>query len=85
MSNYIHLKVWDEITYPFPNFNGACDYLSMLGWKLIHAKKCTLGPGHRPIYIEDTFESHEEMINFIQSTVWCCDSMYDKFSPKSSQ
>ena len=23
ISNYIHHKVWDEITYPFPNFNGA--------------------------------------------------------------
>ena len=22
-SNYIHHKVWDEITYPFLNFNGA--------------------------------------------------------------
>ena len=22
MSNYIHYKVWDEITYPFPNLNG---------------------------------------------------------------
>ena len=21
--NYIHYKVWDEITYPFLNFNGA--------------------------------------------------------------
>ena len=21
--NYIHNKVWDEITYPFPIFNGA--------------------------------------------------------------
>ena len=21
--NYIHFKMWDEITYPFPNFNGA--------------------------------------------------------------
>ena len=21
--NYIHYDVWDEITYPFPNFNGA--------------------------------------------------------------
>ena len=32
MSNYIHYKVWDEITYPFPNFNGAvievCSWLS---------------------------------------------------------
>ena len=40
-----HSKVWDEITYPFPNFNGylridkefhstlynGCNYLSMLG------------------------------------------------------
>ena len=23
ISNYIHYKVWDEITCPFPNFNGA--------------------------------------------------------------
>ena len=23
MSNYIHYKVWDEISYPFLNFNGA--------------------------------------------------------------
>ena len=23
ISNYIHNKVWDEITYPLPNFNGA--------------------------------------------------------------
>ena len=22
ISNYIQYKVWDEITYPFPNFNG---------------------------------------------------------------
>ena len=21
--NYIHYNMWDEITYPFPNFNGA--------------------------------------------------------------
>ena len=23
ISNYIHYKVWDEITYPFPNANGG--------------------------------------------------------------
>ena len=23
MSNYIYYKVWDKITYPFPNFNCA--------------------------------------------------------------
>ena len=23
ISNYIQLKIWDEITYPFLNFNGA--------------------------------------------------------------
>ena len=23
ISNYIHYKVWDEIAYPLPNFNGA--------------------------------------------------------------
>ena len=23
IENYIHYKVWDDITYPIPNFNGA--------------------------------------------------------------
>ena len=23
INNYIHYKVWDEITYPLPNFNGC--------------------------------------------------------------
>ena len=23
IGNYIHYKVWDEITYPFPNINGT--------------------------------------------------------------
>ena len=51
-------QVWDEITYPFPNFNGCtmevwewisnfiphtlyngCNYLPMLGLKLIHVSK----------------------------------------------
>ena len=47
ISNYIHYKVWGEITYPCLNFNGAtvvtlnwaCDYLSMLGLKLNHVSK----------------------------------------------
>ena len=32
ISNYIHYKVWDEITYPFPNFNGA----TIEVWEWIH-------------------------------------------------
>ena len=48
-------KVWHEITYPSPNYNGAtvdvwervhdatlnngCNYLSMMGLKLIHVSK----------------------------------------------
>ena len=32
MNNYIHYKMWDEITYSFPNFNGAaievCEWIS---------------------------------------------------------
>ena len=53
ISNHTPSKVWDEITYPFLNFNGAtvevlqflptlyngCNYLSMLGLKLIHVSK----------------------------------------------
>ena len=57
INNYIYYKMWDEIIYPFPNFNSwtvevwewisdiiphfighmiSTDYLSMLGFKLIH-------------------------------------------------
>ena len=40
ISNYINYKVWDRITYPFPNFNHeACDYLSMLGLITLHVNK----------------------------------------------
>ena len=52
ISNYIHNNAWDEITYPFLNFNGAivedyewisnyqaCNYLSMLGLKLNRVSK----------------------------------------------
>ena len=54
ISNYIHYETWDEITYPSPNFNGctvevwewisntlyqACDYLSLLGLKLIRVSE----------------------------------------------
>ena len=47
ISNHIRYKVWDEITYPFLNFNGVfhpilykvCNYLSMLGLKLNHVSK----------------------------------------------
>ena len=56
ISNHMRIKMWDEIAYPFPNFNGAtvevwkcvsnfiphfngCNYLSMLGLKLVHVRK----------------------------------------------
>ena len=66
ISNYIHYKVWDEITYPFLflNFNGClgvdkqfhpthyngCYYLSMLGFKLNHVSE--RGPGHNTAGVE---------------------------------
>ena len=46
-SNYINYKMWDEITYPFPNFNcrtvdvwdWIISYHTLLGmWLLIHAQ-----------------------------------------------
>ena len=53
LSNYIHWKVWDKTIYSFPSVNVATvailvfsshiywpgDYLSVLGWKLIHVSK----------------------------------------------
>ena len=53
-------KVWDEITYPFLNFDGlgmgekfhpilynGCDYISILGLQLFHVSK--RGPKRRII------------------------------------
>ena len=45
MNNYIHHKMWDEITYPFPEFNGhtvevwkETSSTTLLGmWLLIHS------------------------------------------------
>ena len=58
ISNYIHCKVWDDITYPFLNFNDAtkfgkdkeyhpsvyfvCDYLFIVNLNLIFV--CTSSP-----------------------------------------
>ena len=52
ISNYINYKLWSEIAYPYPNFNGCtsdifnfiphfivCDYLSMLGFEIYHVSK----------------------------------------------
>ena len=38
-SNCIYPRVLNEITYPLTNFNNGCNYVSMLGFKLIHASK----------------------------------------------
>ena len=46
IGNYIFYKVWDEITYSFPNFNGATvevwewisNFIPLMGmWLFIHA------------------------------------------------
>ena len=64
--------MWDEITYPFPNFNGctievwdkwfhltlylACDYLSVLGLKLIDVcKRSHRGPQRMGFFIDCGF------------------------------
>ena len=43
VTNYMPSKVWDEMTYPFPNFNTIefweCNYMSLLWSKLIHFSK----------------------------------------------
>ena len=42
ISNYIHYKVWDEITYPMPNFN---DVTIKCGLKfIIHSQTSTVAP-----------------------------------------
>ena len=81
----IHYKMWDEITYPFPNFNGCtvevwewisniiphftgeCDYLSMLGIKLIHVTKCAPGVSLPTGII---LKTNEAVINIYVSVVY---------------
>ena len=48
ISNHIHYKVWEEITYPFSGcivdaWKWTCDYLSVLGLTLIHVNKWAPG------------------------------------------
>ena len=38
MSNYIHYKVWDEITNPFPNYNSGTTEVWELISNFIHTK-----------------------------------------------
>ena len=60
ISDYIHYNVWDEITYPFPNFNGRLDRKrtlakhSNLNSDLLHS---TSHPNFRPVSCFLTFAS----------------------------
>ena len=92
ISNYSHYNVWDEIAYPFPNFNGitvevwewinnfthilwACDYLSILGLKLIHISRrdpCCLiytkpSPETTLIFITDALKNK---YRHISANIW---------------
>ena len=60
LSNYIHFKVCDEITYSFPNFKGVtvsgilpsnCDVLFMPGLKLNHVSKGSARTTRLEIYV----------------------------------
>ena len=46
VSNYIHYKVWDEITYPFTNFNGCKMDKQMHDDTIYNATKTWSGPWH---------------------------------------
>ena len=81
IGNYIHYKWWDEIAYPFLNFNGLgmdkyfhpicfwpCNYLSMLGLKLIHVSR----RGHSRFYNDFTsyilaFINTETLVLFVSN------------------
>ena len=45
--NYVHSKVWDEITYPFPTFIDT----AMLELKLIGAGKRSSGASDHSMYV----------------------------------
>ena len=74
MSNPIHYKVREEITYPFPNSNGCTVNVSevisthtLLGmWLLIHARQ--RGPGHSRGTDED--KRYKVNIELGMSPIW---------------
>ena len=81
ISNNIHYKVRDEITYPFQNFNGAtikvwqcnsphisweCDYLSMLGLKSNHVSKRVKGA--QDVRHEYIFTTKQTLLNHLICT-----------------
>ena len=82
ITNHMPISVWDEITYPVPNFSwnlgmdknfmphfAGClhDYLSMLGLRLIHGDKtCKRALG----YQSDTWTANTRMIWKLYTCIW---------------
>ena len=76
-------SVWDEITYPFPNFSWNLgmdwnfmphfagyvhDYLSMLGLRLIHADKtCKRALGYQSWQMNSKHQDDLKIIKFLQA------------------
>ena len=81
-TNCIYFKVWDEITYPFPNFNGCryfhitlynvCNYFSMLGLKLIHVSKRGHWGCFQWSYIRVFNRIFNGFVTGIGAVVWFC-------------
>ena len=81
ISNHMPSEVWDEITYPFPNFNGAtvevwewifyngCDKLSILGLKLPYVSK--MGPCRQIYYqVWSPMCMDDAWVNFLRPIIF---------------
>ena len=55
----MHYEMWDKITYPFPNFNGAViSSHTLLGiWLLIHA--AALKYNNRNVKVQSDFQNYK--------------------------
>ena len=77
ISNYIHYKVWDQITYPFPNFKGAVevidwliDWVQLPFWDSGHRGPCSpYKPCNHNLYIGIIIFPHKDNTQYMYVTI----------------
>ena len=65
ISNHVPSNIWNEITYPFPNFNGASLWIDIFEVKLTFETLTVRGQQH-------SFSTHERVF------LWKCKSFWDR-------
>ena len=85
LGNYIHYTVWDEITFPFPNFNGA----TVEVWKWISNYRMKSKPQwngcHIIVLLVIFFRANRKQSSFLMNSLFIATFSFDLFHCKVSQ